>query len=298
VKSPFGYHIIKLLDRIPPGERTIERLKPELVYQWRKDVSTAATRIEKFTKEGEALLNIFKASVKDGAFVSTKRDPKLSVTETSFVSQGETIQELPNSTDSAALWRAAQPLKAKEVSPMIRGLNQDRVYLVRVADIRPAKTPELSEVREKILADVAKKKQDEALNIYAKDLAQKWSASKKPISQVAKEIGLAVEETGDFTRTGDHRIPKIGVTATGMNEAFLRSLEDPILPTPIAVGEKLYLAALSKRSAPDWKKFDEENMHLAQLASDEAGRQRNEALINYVRSKSKIQQSLAAATTN
>ncbi len=292
IKSPEGFHILKLIDRIPAGERSMTRLRRELVYLWRKKNILSAEMSEKkeqTIKNMENRLKQGKAKIGQNSLGKLKMDdPLIRLLETDFVSMGHNIGNLEDGNDSSLILRAAQSLSNGATSDPVKGWNSEHVYVVRLLSVKPPRIPSLDEVKAKISEEVLKEKRKDALRSYAKNLLEKWMHSKKPIETLAKEEGLGLEHTDEFSRAPDHRIPKIGVSESGISHAFKRPKEEPFIPEPIIASDKIHLASLRKKIMPDWTVFEKEKESLRKVAEEEAGRERVRTFTASLKTKAKI----------
>lgn len=287
VKSTHGFHIIRLLDHIPAGPATVKRLRPELIYEWKKKIRGDLDRLEPFLSSAENLLKQARKKTKDKSLAEFG-DPRIYSFLTSPVSTGDQIPELPNFKDNSLIIRKGQDLSPNEFSDPIRSTSLEYVYLVRTKSIQPSYVPQLEEVRDQVKKDYLSYQKKTALERYAKELLAKWQKSKKPFPELSKPKGLEVHETDEFTRSSNYRISKVGISKYAMSQAFHRPLNDPLLPEPVKIEDKTYLMAVSKRIAPNWDLFKKEKENLRQALQGEASRYRAQFWSSKLKENAKI----------
>jgi peptidyl-prolyl cis-trans isomerase D len=277
VKSNFGFHIIKLIDRIPAGERTLARLRPELVYRFKQNSIRDPKKEEQLTAEAQ---KIFAEAKKSGASPD-KRVHKLT---TGFVSSGDAIAEIP---DAAQVIRAAEGVAANAETQPFKGYLSKEFYSVRVLGIQPASVPPLQAVRSRVVEDLQKSAREAAVQEYAKEIIRK-ATEKKSLEAVAKSEGLKPTETGDFAYAANQRIPKMNVGGESVAKLFALSAEAPVLSEPLQSEGRVFVVALKKKTDPDWAAFDKDRASLLKVAEDEEGRQRSMSVSEGLRAKAKI----------
>ncbi|MFH1262798.1 MAG: peptidyl-prolyl cis-trans isomerase [Pseudomonadota bacterium] len=288
-QTQFGWHIVKLIEKIPAGPKTVERLKPELLAEWKREYTRKPEQLDRFFKKAEPKLEAFKASAGTKAFRETKREATLRYFGTAEVETTGSFPGLVDPADSGEILRAAQSLASGAVSTSVR-VPSGNLYLVRVVSIRPSRVPALAEVRTKVSEGFLKNLRERALAEYASNLLAKWIASGKPIGELAKSIGLIVEETGEFPRSFDNRVPKLGMSESVMKGAFLLTEPKPFFTEPVQTQGGVYLLALKKRVRPDWAVFEKEREGLRATTAEDAGRDRLEQWSKYLRTHAKVDQ--------
>ncbi|MFH1017417.1 MAG: SurA N-terminal domain-containing protein [Pseudomonadota bacterium] len=286
VQSKLGFHIIKVTDKIPAGEAGVDRLKKELVYRYKQGLLRSRTGQEQLVARAQSALKELKAKALSTGTLKNPATPAfVHVAETGFVSDRDKVPQIP---DQAQVFRTAAPLAKGAVSDPVHGLLARDLFMVRVVDIRPAVTPPIESVKNQIAADMVKQGTEGAASQYARDLLKKWIAGGKPINQLAKAEGFAVQETGEFAHEADNRIPKIGTSESAMNQAFALTEKQPWLAEPLTFKDKTYLAALKQRVPADWKKFDENREELRKVASEELAREEAQEWMISLRAHAKI----------
>lgn len=203
VKSPFGYHIIKVEKKLEEKdlsfdevkERIIERIKEEkeknqfknYVYETYKDILTES--------------NI-------SAYL-TKHPGELSVYETDYFTKDENI---PPFRENDEVKNIIFNLEVAEVSPIL-DMNGKK-YIVEVSDKKASYIPNFEEVKELVKKDYIDKKAIE----YAKNLLEKEINTEKSIEDISKKLKVSYTTTPPFKRI--EPIDEIGSNSEITNDIF------------------------------------------------------------------------------
>ncbi len=293
VKSQFGFHIIKLLDRIPSGPRTVAHLKNELVYRWKEKALDKDASNNVFMAKADDLLKKAKAKgEKKKTLKDLDVDSHLKFISLSKVKRGDKIEGF---ADGAQINRMAQTLKEGSISDPIRGLTSSLKFLVRVTKIHPSAIPEFSSVKAKVEEDLRKKKENELIEKKTEQLLASWIKKNLSVEEAKKKTSLEFKETSHFSPTSSHRIPGVGVNAEVMKEAFNLTPENPYMARPHRISNRWYVFALKERKKPDWEKFKKDFEDLQRVAEEEEGRQRTRSWTEALKKDANIKKFILSA---
>ena len=215
VKSPFGYHIIKVTDRRDASTRPLEEVRSQIEDQ---------IKSERAQTEADRIANDVAGQLKTPAdFDTVAKARGLRVGESNLFAREEPITGIGMAP--AAAERAFE-MKTGEVSEAIR-TPQGHVFLT-VTGTEAARLPGLEEVKAKVREDVVKKKAVEAARQNAASVAAKLKSG--DFSATAKAAGLESHTTDLIARGG--AIPEAGVSPAVDAVAFTLppgSTSDPIV---------------------------------------------------------------------
>src|SRR6266849_6095351 len=190
VKTQYGFHIIKVLDKENAHTKPFEEVKdsiktPLLLSKADKLASDEADQLS------AAIRRSNKVSLDDLA-----KQFHLTLGETRPVTATDPILELGNSKEAKeAIFR----LRQDELSLPIR---TDRGYLVlSVKQVQPTHPGSLEEVRDKIVAELKQQKATELARAKAEDLAKRVKGGEK-FEAAAKSLGLEAKSSDLFARNG------------------------------------------------------------------------------------------------
>ena len=239
VKSPFGWHILRVTGIEPGGAQSFDEVKDKLATEMKRE--QAADQVYKVSNEVEDALA-------GGATLEQVADRfKLKLTIGDGVDpSGKTRNGSPlDSPIAADLVKMAFNTPKGEASPMTEAPQQDGIfYTVRTDDVTASTVPPLADVRDRAVEMWTQDKKREAVEAQAKDLAA-VAGPNKTLAQVAAEHGLTVASSPPLLRTGapDGSVPGAVVsqlfeakatgaivqsqTPTGAVIAQLKSIERP-----------------------------------------------------------------------
>ena len=203
VKSPFGYHIIKVTDRKPASKRSLEEVRAQIEDQikWER----AQTEAQRMVDEVSPLLKT------PADFDTVGKSRGLSVGESGFFAREEPIAGIGQ---APAVAERAFALKEGEVSESIR--TPQGFAFITVTGTQAARIPPLEEVKAKVRGDVVKKKAIEAARQNAAMLAPKLKSG--DFAAAAKAAGLTAESTELLARGA--AIPQAGASPAVDAAAF------------------------------------------------------------------------------
>jgi peptidyl-prolyl cis-trans isomerase D len=205
VKTQYGFHIIKVLDRETAHTKSFEEVR---------DSITPIVAEDKARAEASKVSNDMAAAVRQSNRQSLDDLAKkfnLSVGEVPPVAATEPLLALGSSPD---LMQAVFQLRPGELSQPLQ--LQTGYAIITVKEVLPAHQGTLEEVRDRVLADYQKEKSLELARSKAEELSKR-AASEASFEQAAKALGLTVKTTDPFARNGS--IPEIG-TAKELQSAF------------------------------------------------------------------------------
>ncbi len=239
VKTQYGFHIIKVLDKEEAHTKTFDEVKDSIrgPYLLQKADSQAAAEADKMS-----------ADIRQSSRMSLDELAKkynLPVAETRAVSADEPVFELGNSKD---LKDQIINLKTGELSLPIR---TDRGYAVlALKSVTPAHPGTLDEVRDKVIADLKQVKGVELAKAKAEDLEKKVKGGEK-FDSAAKSLGLEAKTSDDLTRDGS--IANVG-SGKQLSAAF--GLKDGELGSPTPLGGNWVVYQVVAKTEANMADFD------------------------------------------
>src|SRR3984893_14022086 len=245
VKTQYGFHIIKELDKETAHTKPFEEVKdsikvPLLLAKADKLASDEADQLSATIRRSN------KVSLDDLA-----KQFHLSLGETRPVTAIDPILELGNSKDAKeAIFRLHQ----NELSLPIR---TDRGYLVlSVKQIQPAHPGSLEEVRDKIVTELKQQKSTELARVKAEDLAKRVKAGEK-FAAAAKSLGLEAKTSDLLARNGS-----ISGAVSGKQIGAAFQLKSGDVGAPLNLGANWFVYRVAEKKAPDPADFAKQKKEL------------------------------------
>jgi peptidyl-prolyl cis-trans isomerase D len=215
VKTQFGYHIIKVVDKKAGTTRSLADVRQQIADQlaFERAQAQAADLAATMQKEISKPADLDTAAKAHG----------LTVQESGFFSRDEPILGLGSSPEASA---KAFEMKTGEVAGPLR--SQRGFAFETVIATQAAYPPKLDEVKERVRAEVVKQKAREMAKQKAAEIAA--ALKKAPdFEKAAKAAGVEVKTTDLIAR--DAAIPDLGVAPAVEEAAFklpVGAVSDPI----------------------------------------------------------------------
>src|SRR5580765_5478255 len=196
VKTQYGFHIIKVLEKETAHTKSFEEVK---------DSISAPLMLAKADDSASKLADQLSAEIRKSnrtPLADLAKQFHLEVAQTRPIAATDPLLELGNSPEiKDAIFR----LREGEVSQPIR---TDRGYIVlTLKQTIPAHPGSLDEVREKLVASLKQEKALQLARSKAEELSKRGKAGEK-FDVVAKALGLEAKTSDDFSRAGS--IPGVG----------------------------------------------------------------------------------------
>jgi peptidyl-prolyl cis-trans isomerase D len=247
VKTQYGFHIIKVLEKEPAHTKTFEEVKDSLRGQLVPNLAD---------KQASDIADQLSAAIRKSNTTSLDELAKqfhLVVSQTRPVSLTDPLLELGDSKEvKDAIFR----LNKGQVSSPIR---TDRGYVViSVKDKLDAHQGTLEEVRDKVVADL---KHDKALQLTktkADELSKRTKAGEK-FDSAAKSLGLDPKVSDSFARNGT--IPN---AASGKQLAAAFQLKQGDVAAPLNLGNNWMVYQVAEKVVPDPADFDKQKKALTE----------------------------------
>jgi peptidyl-prolyl cis-trans isomerase D len=237
VKSQFGYHIIKVVEKQPARTQSFEEvenlIRPTLVQ--RKAEQKAQELADK----------AFSMTKNNKSFEQIASELRIGIQETQLFQQGASIPPIGSSPEFSAKVFA---LKTKEVGSPTRVPNG--FAIPQLVEIKAPYIPPLDEVRAKVEDALKASKAADLAKATAQDLATKAKAA-GGLEKVAKNYSVEIKTSEEFTRNGS--LQDLGTSSPF--DAFAFSAEVGAISQPIQVGQRHVVAELKEKKPVSPEEF-------------------------------------------
>jgi peptidyl-prolyl cis-trans isomerase D len=273
VRSPFGYHVIQVQEKTPPRAQPFFEVAPAI--RARLQEQRAAEESRRIAGDlSDRVAKIGKPSDDDLRKLATGA---VTFNETEFLARTDAPAGIGSNPEFGA---ALFGLKPGEVSPPLATARGEA--LVKLPETRKAGLPALAEVKPKVLADLAKKKQEDAALATLKQALSKNGS----LEAVAKDLKLAVEKPEAFGKSGP--IPGLGAQRALLDAAFGGNPGD--VKGPIAVpGRGVVAFRIVEKSAFDKTAFDAQKERIRESLRAQKSSRLIQALLQQQRAERKIE---------
>jgi len=241
VRSPFGFHAIKVLDINEGGKKPLSEVAPQIRERLQSEAAEQAAK----AKAEEARAKLLGAA----DFVAEAKNLGLSPIETNIPRR----EQPPDRT-------AAEPV-AETTFALAKGgvstpLKTPAGYMVlKVVEELPAAVPPLATIKDNVLASVKRQKADAAALERARAIAAE--AKSGDFAAAARKAGATVGETGRFSRAKPvDKLP---------GDVMLAALQVPsgAATNPVRSPQGYYVLKVLERAAPDPKDLTADRDKLA-----------------------------------
>jgi len=231
VKSQFGFHIIKVLEKKAATTQPLALVKDQIAEQ---------LKFERANTQAQTVSTRIATELKTATdFDKVAKQENLTVKESNFFTRDEPINDLGPSPQIA---NQAFTMKEGAVSDAIR-LPQGYAFIT-VTHHQDAYVPKLEVVKERVRADVITKKAIEAAKAKAAELDAKLKSA-PDFAKAAKEAGREVKTTEMIARGAV--IPDAGVSPEVDKVAF--SLDTGKVSDPIATNTGAVIVRVADKTA-------------------------------------------------
>jgi peptidyl-prolyl cis-trans isomerase D len=255
VKTQYGFHIIKVLDKETAHTKSFEEVKDSL---------RAPLLLSKADKLGSDTADKLSAAVRKSTKTPLDELAKqfnLTVGETRAVSATDPLLELGNSADvKDAIFR----LRTGELGGPIR---TDRGYVVlSLKEVLPAHQGSLEEVRDRVVTELKQQKSNELARAKSDDLIKRVKAGEK-FDAAAKSLGLESKTSDLISRSGT-----ITGAASGKQLSAAFQLKAGDLGAPLSLGTSWMVYRVAEKTEPNPADFDKQRKELLdQVLQDKRG---------------------------
>ncbi len=205
VKTTFGYHVIQVEEKIPPRVEPLFEVGPAI--RARLQEQRATEEAKRIARDLEArVAKMSKPSDEDLRKLATGA---VTFNETEFLGRSDAAAGIgPNPQFSTVLFS----LKPGEVAPPVSTVRGEA--LIKLAEVRKPGLPAFADVKARVIADLTRKKREEAAVLTLKQALGKDGT----LEGVAKDLKLKVEKPEAFGKSGP--IPGLGSDRALLDAVF------------------------------------------------------------------------------
>lgn len=236
VKTPFGFHLIKVTDHKEERNLSLQEAKPEI-----KEKLESMVKEETFSRKiYETYRKILNAS-NISAFQENNND-NITVETTDFFNIYEDIYPFNGNMNIKEELFNLEPAEISNVVTI--GENK---YIFEIVDKKDSFIPPIEEVKDTVTKNYITDQSLILAENRAKNLINKFNS----IKDISNELKKNYSTTPMFTRM--EGIPDIGISSR-LTEDIFAAGENSLLPQPYVVDERVFIVETGKYTKPD---FDE-----------------------------------------
>ncbi|MCP4683404.1 MAG: hypothetical protein GY864_13820 [Desulfobacterales bacterium] len=242
VRTPFGYHIIKVEDIKEAYEKTLDEVREQIVKTLTENAAADLAH-----EKGLSFIDQMPYDI-DLAQYAAEHD--LEAKETDYLSKNDPI---PGIGADKKLIESIFALEQKEISDLIELAG--KYFIFQVAGRQEPALPELEAVVDRVKDDFIDYQSVEDAKTAAEGYLAELKEGKS-WGELAKTKGLKPEESDFFTRQGD--IPKIGRMPDLQEAAFGLDKNKPYPDTVYEYNKNVYVVRWKENKGVDEKKYEKE----------------------------------------
>ncbi len=235
VRSEFGFHIIKVDEKKPARTRTLAEAEDKI----RGQLADSGARLRAM----EAAEAAYDLSYENEDLEAVALELGRNLQTTGMITRNQPVEGIAN---PGAFGRILFDLSPDAISE-VQEIDGD-FYIIQVAAIESPQVPDLSSVRERVVADWKNGLRWEQIENQAKAflLALKEGGAMETLSQ---EKSLELKATGFFKR--NDAIEGIGYLPAMADAAFSLSAANPLPANPVRSSEGFYVFRFEERREPE-----------------------------------------------
>lgn len=260
ISTEYGHHIIQVMEKEPARMQPFEEVKGALADERKRQM--IYERMQELADQARAEL------VRDPAQADALgRKLGLTVYNVSKAGPGDPIPEV---AASAEMQGAIRSLAKAGVTDVYQ-LGEDRLALAVVTEFYPEREAELSEVEDQVRNRLIDQKANDLVQQKRARLEQLMKSAGGDLGKLAREMGLTVKTSEEFTRSGN--VPGLGAAAY-LQEAF----DKPVgaLIGPINAMAQTVVCKVVEKIPADMTKLASERENLLTRLQQERAQERKE----------------------
>ena len=273
VRTPFGYHIIKVEEIKEARTKPIEEVRPEIVEAITNNISAELAH--------EKGLNLTDQMPYDVDLSVFGKEQGFDVKVSDFFASGTAI---PGITESEKMGASLFALGKRETSELVQLGN--KFYIFQVADSRESFIPELKDVEERVKESYVEAEAEKAARSAAEKYLKELKGG-KPWEELAKKEDRLIETTDFFSRKDP--FPKIGYAPELSEMAFSLGPERVYPENVFGNPQGTYVIRWDASKGIDEKKFEEEKEQFRNVLAETSHRRIFEIWLQNLKKNAKIE---------
>jgi peptidyl-prolyl cis-trans isomerase D len=242
VQTPFGFHIIKVEEYTEPGVKplndVIDKVKAGLALEKAHQIAY------------EKAMDAYNINRKTGNLETAATANDLEIKESRLFSVNDAIDGIGRVPE---INQVAFTLKENQLARPIQ--TTQGVFLFTLKERQPSHLPELDKVKS-MVEQLYRIEQAQTLAKKLADQLLKQATEKKSLRSAAQDLKLAVEETGEFSRSSGFFIPHIGTAQKLAEAAFSLTKDTPIANEVFTINDKFLVASLKDAKTADFEAME------------------------------------------
>jgi Parvulin-like peptidyl-prolyl isomerase len=263
IETEYGFHIVQLLEKEDAKLRSFEEVKGELAQEAKRQIV-----FDRLQTTAEQARDALAKTPNQPDAVAQKFGMKLASVEKA--AQNDPIPEVGVSRE---LTDAIFTAQKGEVTPIVQAPGNKLVFAV-VTDIHPQRQAELAEVEQQVRDRLATEKAQQMVQQKTNEAAEKLKTANGDLQKLARELGLEVKTTPEFTRDG---VAEGLAPASSVSEAFSKQVGEVFGPISV-IPEGNAIIRVAAKIPADMTQLAAQREQIRNKLKSEKARERQELL--------------------
>jgi len=272
VRTPFGWHIIKVEKINPEKTTSLSEAEGDILKKLKADLSKNLA-----FDEAEA---VFDESFEGRDLDAIAEERNLTILTTGLFSQKNPPKELKNGARFASYAFSLPPNEVSGVQDF-----GDGYYLIEVIEQVPAQISELETVKARVKKDLVKEKQDAKAREEAEAILVELKKGES-FDAVSQKFKLTPKKTGFFKRNDS--IPTIGFERDLTRVAFKLSDNNKLPEEVIKAQKGYYVINFRERRKPSLEGFEKEKTEISERLQQQKTLKTFDAWLKQLKNESQI----------
>ncbi|MCX8042993.1 MAG: SurA N-terminal domain-containing protein [Desulfobacterota bacterium] len=243
VRSPFGFHIIRVDDIKEAHVKPLEEVRESIRTELKKEKAQDRAR--------EEVKRAYNRLFKSKDLEEYGRENHVKVLITDYFAYGEGPEDSPG---NEVFSREAFGLDQGELSGAV-SIGQ-KFVLIKLLERRPSRIPELGEIKPRVAEVVKKEKRSEQARAKAQAALEALRSGTSSWDDLVRTAALEVK-SAEVRRTGDY-IAGLGNLPELKEAAYQLSAEKPYPPAVYATDRGIVVAKFKERRGADEAQFEKQ----------------------------------------
>ena len=274
IKSDFGYHVIKVIEKFPAGKQTLVEATPRITSLLTQDQIKSAE-----ARRAEALEKALPKNPSDED-MRKLADDVVSFDASDWVSPQGVV---PGVGYAPGLLKAVFAMKKGEVSPQAIPTPKGAA-IVKVTDVKEPGIPDFPEAKTRVAAEYAKRTGEEHQIAAAQPLVAALRGGES-LDDVARQFQTEVQKPAEFGKGAP--VPGLG-SAPALTAAVFRTAAGQVGDPVVVPGKGVVLFRVVSKNDFDPAAFEAQRGKLAEAARQQEAQRLIEAELSKLRAQEKI----------
>lgn len=272
VRTPFGWHVIKVEKVNEGGITPLDRAAPEIRARLIQEQALSAAY--------DAAEAVYNAALNRPDLAKAAETAKKKIQETDFFTRTGPVDVAEKEPFASVAFELAE----NEISEVVE--TEKVYYVMQLLEEKPSRTPELNEIKEMARKDLLVQKRDEKARADAAAFLLTVQSDPSLLPAKAGQAGKKPVTTDFFGRNAS--IANLGTEREVNRAAFELSLKAPLAASPLKTQKGYCVMRLDERKGPDPAGFAQQKDGIVERLTQQKQARAFDALVAHLRETGSI----------